>query len=287
MVELESLKEKGITPDLTIDPMSPLITPFDRAHNRASVDNLEHGTCGIGFGSAVRRNEETPYRLYAGDILSPWLFHKKLKKVQEYYSKRMIAGVELLNEIEMYRDYAFQIKDLISTRNLTDMSRFDNLIFEGAQGILLDRDHGIFPHVTRSKTDLTNVHKILRDVHCDSFSVYGVLRSYLTRHGNGPLPFETSPKTLELKNLETETNKENRYQGMLRYAPFSMGLLKSTSRRLGVPRWQITHVIRCMDQLGEKITASNEDGYLRDMDVDKFKEMILKLNNDTWFVYGP
>lgn len=66
---------------------------------------------------------------------------------------------------------------------------YDNLIFEGSQGILLDQRFGIMPHCTPSNTTSQNAHRILKQIGCnDTVTVNYVTRPYITRHGNGPFP---------------------------------------------------------------------------------------------------
>lgn len=95
-------------------------------------------------------------------------------------------------------------------------------VFEGAQGLLLDQSNiAFYPHVTRSNTGMQNVrilcdHAAVRDV-----DVYYVSRTYLTRHGNAPLPGED----LNMR-FQDDTNLDHPYQGRLRFAPLDYAALR-------------------------------------------------------------
>lgn len=88
-------------------------------------------------------------------------------------------------------------------------------VFEGAQGLCLDSENReFFPHVTRSRTGLHNVRILCREAGIDDLEAWYVTRTYLTKHGAGPLPGE-DPRL----SYEDETNEESVYQGKMRFAP--------------------------------------------------------------------
>jgi adenylosuccinate synthase len=93
----------------------------------------------------------------------------------------------------------------------------DHAIFEGAQGVLLDEDRGFHPYTTWSRCTATNALELIKEMSPDS-GVWqiGVMRSYVARHGPGPLPTETDSLTA----LIAEHNKNNDWQGMVRYGWF-------------------------------------------------------------------
>jgi adenylosuccinate synthase len=88
-------------------------------------------------------------------------------------------------------------------------------IFEGAQGLLLDQDNKqFFPHLTRSHTGMRNVRILCEQAGIGGVDVYYVSRTYLTRHGAGPLPGEDRGLS-----FEDNTNVEHSFQGKIRFAP--------------------------------------------------------------------
>lgn len=83
------------------------------------------------------------------------------------------------------------------------LSAADHVIFEGAQGILLDQDYGQAPHTTWSTTTAANAHALIDEIgFTGPVESIGVLRSYMTRHGDGPFPTEEpmAPWPAELHN---------------------------------------------------------------------------------------
>lgn len=97
----------------------------------------------------------------------------------------------------------------------------ERVIFEGAQGLRLDEHAYGFPHVTRSRTGLPNIAALLSHEGrllrpADTLQAYYMTRSYVTRHGAGPLSHELPAHPSGWTG--PETNITNGYQGALRYA---------------------------------------------------------------------
>ena len=96
----------------------------------------------------------------------------------------------------------------------TILNKFKYVVFEGAQGLMLDQNNlDYFPHLTPSNTGITNVIPYLNE-DVDTEVCY-VTRPYLTRHGAGKLPNECSRESVGAK-IDL-TNHENEWQGALRY----------------------------------------------------------------------
>ena len=84
--EREVLRNIGIEPNFYIDPLAMVTTPFDIIANHREEENNKHGSVGVGFGTTVKRHEETPYRIYAGDLMYEELVIHKLNQIADYYS---------------------------------------------------------------------------------------------------------------------------------------------------------------------------------------------------------
>lgn len=97
------------------------------------------------------------------------------------------------------------------------------VIFEGAQGLLLDQKNGTFPHVTRSNTGLDNVLEICKEEDITLDEVVFVTRHYMTRHGAGPLPFEGRWDG----EVHDDTNVPHAYQGKIRTGVLNWGPLQA------------------------------------------------------------
>jgi adenylosuccinate synthase len=143
-------------------------------------------------------------------------------------------------------------------------------VFEGAQGLMLDEFMGFFPHVTRSMTGLPNAIEVAAEFGIRELLPVYVTRSYLTRHGAGPLSHE-GERFAEDDAVVDHTNVTNEWQGSIRYAPLNMALMRSfisqDLRRgqnmapqyhvnIGVP--QIA--LHCLDQIGQFARVYNLGG---------------------------
>jgi adenylosuccinate synthase len=109
------------------------------------------------------------------------------------------------------------------------LSGFDELIFEGAQGLLLDQNDGFFPHVTRSNTGVRNAAAIAESIGLEELDVFYLTRAYVTRHGAGPLPHELQEKPYS--GIVDRTNLAHPYQGSLRFAWFDLDLFRNAVLR--------------------------------------------------------
>jgi adenylosuccinate synthase len=106
----------------------------------------------------------------------------------------------------------YQTADVLKEYGVYDK---DTIIFEGAQGVLLDETHGFPPHTTWSNCTYQNAEALLREANWQGdVTRVGVTRCYATRHGAGPLPTED---TWPL--FPGEHNTEGPWQGTFRYGP--------------------------------------------------------------------
>ena len=98
------------------------------------------------------------------------------------------------------------------------LQSYGSIIFEAGQGLLLDAENQTFaPHVSASRTGLHNPVRLLGKYGLALSEVVYVTRTYVTRHGAGPLPRECAKEVLNITGRD-ETNVENPWQGSLRYA---------------------------------------------------------------------
>ena len=204
-----------------------------------------HGSCGMGIEECVQRNA-AGYGITVEE-LATWSNQElldRLKHIRKEYTERRaeIVGIqapasskamrqsnlmnpyyEMLNNERVLENFVEEVKENVKLLTLVDADRkwlekFQHLIFETGQGLLLDQDYEAYaPHLTSSKTGIHNPAIFLekRGLFLDE-AIY-VTRPYVTRHGNGPLPCEVDPS--ELPGVgEDLTNRPNEWQGTLRYA---------------------------------------------------------------------
>ena len=255
--EYEVLQTKGIYPKLLVHPRAAVTTPYDVAYTRARELSKSHGSCGLGVGSTMHRQEETGYKLFAGELLHPKLFLAKVEQIKAYYLERAIKKNmkdEYLSSIK--DEYLFQkavenIKSYLTISVYNIFNYYDHLIFEGSQGILLDREYGIFPNVTRSKTTSEIPRKLLSQFKDFIPEIFYITRCYQTRHGNG---WMNNTGSFELVNTEEETNKYNHWQGEFRTQKLDKDLLQHAIRMdVSDISEHVTQnlVVTCLDQLPE------------------------------------
>jgi len=235
-------------PRNSYDPGCMLVTPLDVQANHASEKKNKHGSVGVGFGKTVERNERH-FRLTVLDIYNEFIFKSKCKQIESYYSQSF--------DIEaFYKECLLFIHQVEVAKLWTIKQHYSNFIFEGHQGVLLDEQYGIFPHVTRSKTTGYNALQIINEERLSGrIETYLITRCYHTRHGNGP--FFEAPITLS--NDQWETNVYNQHQGNFKKAPLDLELVQQATHYDSFdnpnPR---KLVITCCDQLENSKTVAEE-----------------------------
>ncbi|MBI4824599.1 MAG: adenylosuccinate synthase [Nitrospirae bacterium] len=201
--EILGLREKGIEVkrNLLLSKSAHLIMPYHMAIEEAS-ENLKGskkiGTTGRGIGPAyVDKMARTGIRV--GDLLYPEVFREKLQRNLRYVDillKALGSSTELSSSEEIYRQF-MECGELLSSHiedtdivinKIIDEGR--NVLFEGAQGTLLDVDHGSYPYVTSSSSSAGGVCTGLGVGPTKINKVLGVVKAYTTRVGSGPFPTE-------------------------------------------------------------------------------------------------
>lgn len=281
--EWEKLNNLGHRPKIFVDPLCPVTTPFDLAVGRVEESDNRHGSCGVGFGKTVWRHEtlDHSYRIFVKDLKYEWILRQKLANLCQFFGgdwgfmDNFVEHCKLMSDrIELCDEYV--------------LNGFDNVVFEGAQGILLDREHGIFPNVTRSHTTGKNAREIIARNNLEHPTTYYVSRCYQTRHGHGPLEGEYSiGMKSHLVSVENETNVSNQWQGEFRYAPFCLENIEyaimSDQSYSGI--WKKANlVITCLDQIKDTVPCLS-NGIVEYKTIEQFKQMLSKYN--TTFSTSP
>ena len=248
--ELKVLNEKGINPRLVIHPLAKMTTPWDVFENRLDSKNLSDGSCGLGINKTMKRNE-TPFKLYAIDLLNPSLLAMKLENIANIYYNLEKPILHLNNErYNEYQDFFQAINELSwEIKGYDFLREFDELIFEGSQGVMLDMDHGVFPHVTHANTTSKNAHDVLDKLGVTKRHMYYVTRCYSTRHGSGPFP----DVKMDLVNTEEEINVFNEFQKEFKTAPIDYKILNQALAYDGIYSNENVKsknlVVTCLDQI--------------------------------------
>jgi len=255
-------------PNYYVHPMAMLTTPCDLAFNRALSMITGHGTCGVGFGTTLQRNEDF-YNLYVNDLKTPYVFDTKMNFIGKYYEEKvktlnMSSQITYENELEVAMENWEESLDFY--RRFVRIELLDRIIpdykdylFEGSQGIVLDQHFGFFPHVTRSNTTSQNAMEIIGDSLLKGLEISTsyVSRCYQTRHGNGPFSDENR---IELLHTETESNQENDWQGVFRTAKLDFSLIEHAIHCDEIYNYRSKKylVLTCLDQLKDREAFERE-----------------------------
>jgi len=202
MTEIKMLEDRGVPvrERLLISDACPLILPYHNALDAArekARGSKAIGTTGRGIGPAYE-DKVARRGLRVGDLFCQESFAAKLKEIMEYqnfvltsyYKAEPVSYDEVLADVMAVADI---IKDMVADIAETlDQARLagDSIMFEGAQGTLLDIDHGTYPYVTSSNTTVGGVATGcgFGPRHIDY--VLGITKAYTTRVGSGPFPTE-------------------------------------------------------------------------------------------------
>lgn len=264
--ELYALSKIDVSPKLFIDKKCPVTTIFDKAYNCLLDSWNKHGTCGVGFGQTIQREEDRCSLLFE-DLFNPTIFEIKLEMIKKYYGNKIAIGNE------DFCSFVRACKRIIDTPNVylgdeSTISTFDSIIFEGSQGLLLDQDIGFFPHVTRANTGSRNILKMGFEP-----EIILVTRAYQTRHGNGPMTNENLKHNI--KPNPFERNIDGGLQGKFRTSPLDLDLLKYAISRDDYIKTAGTRlVITCLDLVCNQYTLTNNGKFTNYLNEERFVEAI-------------
>lgn len=200
--EMRELEDKGVPvrDRLRLSPACPLILPYhvalDQARELARGD-AKIGTTGRGIGPAYE-DKVARRGLRLGDMFNTERFADKLKEVMEYHNFALteyykVDAVDYQKTLDEALQMAEELKPLVEDVTSTLHQYREegaNILFEGAQGSLLDIDHGTYPFVTSSNTTAggTATGSGFGPLYLDY--VLGITKAYTTRVGSGPFPTE-------------------------------------------------------------------------------------------------
>ena len=200
--ELRELDAAGVSAHsrLKISPACPLIMPYHVALDNARElkrGKAAIGTTGNGIGPAYE-DKVARRGLRVGDLLDANAFAEKLKDVMEYHNFALTHyyGVSALDYAEVLAqalEYAKVVMPMITdvTQQIHQhIANHENILFEGAQGALLDIDQGTYPFVTSSNTTSGGAVTGSGVGVTDIDYVLGIVKAYTTRVGGGPFPTE-------------------------------------------------------------------------------------------------
>jgi adenylosuccinate synthase len=212
LVEIDGIVNRGINIEnrLWISDRAHVVFPWHIAEDRAwdlvikGAANI--GTTMRGIGPCYRDKVGRSFAIRMGDLLRPDLRDRiqeilKMKKLALASFDSESIGIEALNAetiYEEYRQHAQRLAPYICDTNamlLDAVEQDKRLLFEGAQGALLDIDHGTFPFVTSSNSSGVGISSGSGVPPKWITTILGVAKCYSTRVGGGPFPTELHDET--------------------------------------------------------------------------------------------
>ena len=238
---------QGFSPlnTLTIDPRCFLVTPIHRDLNRAREESRgakRHGSCGRGFGEAVDYSLQWPTAApTVADLTDLDILLWKLHALQEHADKQRV-GYEPYDLKNLARAYIEIGRQLTVAFDDSIIPIADYVIFEGAQGVLIDEAIGVAPFHTWSNCTFDNALALADECGIVNVTKLGVTRAYMARHGRGPMPTEsTALKTI----LPEAHNGFNKWQEDFRVGHLDIPLLKhAVAGCRGLDELAVTHLDR-------------------------------------------
>jgi len=279
---LEREKLSKFNPKVYFHPLTMVTTPYDIFYNQLREGKKKHGSCGVGYGATVVRNMDG-ITLYVKDLTNLFILKEKLNGIKYWYISRKEVKEEDFKSIDenisTFIDHCIEASKYFEIKLFSEIQdKYNNWIFEGNQGILLDRIEGTYPFnswsVCTSEAPmefLKNVNKKIANIY-----IYYVTRSYQTRHGNGPM---SSNKKVDLINNQDESNVPNIWQGFFRTREIDYDILKwsllTDKSRIGkytnlLKKVNYNLVVTCLDHL----VYDNIPEFLRQFKKYKFSNIL-------------
>ena len=201
LYEIEYIKNKGVAPRLMVSDRAHVIMPYHIALDGALSNHqgqLAAGSTGKGI-APVYADKMFRNGIRMVDLLDAEVFEEKLKKGYSF-SKKIIEGA-LLEKFDIpldailkdYLEYGEKLKPYIADTSVELHKAYKSgksILFEGAQGISLDVDHGVYPFTTSSNTAAGHISTGVGITFRNINRVIGVVKAYLSRVGESPLPSE-------------------------------------------------------------------------------------------------
>lgn len=283
--EMETLRQKyNLSPLVYINPKCRITTPFDMMINQIAEvfrGDDRHGSCGVGINETVHRNmDENGVKLTAKMIGAFTNFEGIFEHMRnEYVPYRLhqlgvtAVPTEYLARINSNEIIDHWIDDLRTMMQYCIVKgddiflRYDRIVFEGAQGLLLDNDYLEFePHLTTSKTGSVNPKQIMikNGLENEYIEFCYVTRSYFTRHGAGMFPTECARTDVVADSIRDKTNHTNEFQGVFRYGYFERDRFNKAVnddcqiKMSAFPNARYTQAVTHLDETGGKLILGRD-----------------------------
>lgn len=274
-----------------VDYNAPVTTPFHVIANKLreiSRGNGLHGSCGMGIGETMSDLlSNLGHSLFVKDLKHPYTVRLKLEFIQNLkiselrdilpglpdtdivrkLKKDLFDGEIIEQTIDVYREFLSKVQ-LRDQKYLKELLDEGTVIFEGAQGVLLDEWYGFHPHTTWSTTTFARALELLRDVDfLGETTKLALFRAYSSRHGRGPLPTEDAQLT---QTLVEPHNVNNAWQHGFRTGYFDLPLADYAIEVAGVPDYLVISHLDNLNRFPQKKVCTSY-GYLGEFNPDFFE----------------
>ncbi|MFB6150591.1 MAG: adenylosuccinate synthase [Haloarculaceae archaeon] len=251
--EIDALRDRGLDPDVRVARRAHVIFPYHRVldgieEEAKSETDDEVGTTGRGIGPTYE-DKAGRRGVRVGDLVQPNVLRERLEYVVP--QKRALAedvfGVDPGEAFDVdalfeeYRDYGERLRREGMLVNAGDfladrLDDGDNVVFEGAQGTIIDIDHGNYPYVTSSNPTAGGActgSGLSPGVVGDG-DVIGIVKAYLTRVGSGPMPTELGGVVGDTPGYDEDTEgREEDLAHRIREEGDEYGTVTGRPRRVG------------------------------------------------------
>jgi adenylosuccinate synthase len=200
--EIDKLESSGVavTDRIKVSEGCPLILDYHIALDQARElkrGKAAIGTTGRGIGPAYE-DKVSRRGLRAGDLRDLVLFEQKLTEILDfhnfalanYYKTEPVTVASVMEKVRPLAERILPMLTDVATVIADKQAAGEPMLFEGAQGTLLDIDHGTYPFVTSSNTTSGGASAGAGIGPCDIDYVLGITKAYTTRVGGGPFPSE-------------------------------------------------------------------------------------------------
>jgi len=264
---------------ITVDPDALITTPVHVAANRTREDRRgtgRHGSTGLGIGEtvwyelALRRRARVGQlvenlvapadaqgrALRVRDCLDGRVLRERLTELVGFYAPLLAGSAHGHDGVQAMADLLGAFAGAVRIAGPDHLARTagrGRLVFEGAQGVLLDEWRGFHPHTTWSTTTPANAQRLLAEAGLSRGYVLGLTRAYTTRHGAGPLPTEDPA----LQGVGEPFNGTGTYQGRWRAGHLDLVALRYAVEAIGgVDGLAVSHLDVIDDQDAPLVRAT-------------------------------
>lgn len=246
---------------LAIHENALVVTPYHQAANQIrelARGDLRHGSCGMGIGEtrgdALTFDPREGHIMQARHLREPELAREigeriRVRKLREI--EHLLYNLPDTEETDILYDVfhrAYIVPTEMAHIRIVDDShwtaikeRTGTIVFEGAQGVLLDEKHGMAPHNTWTNTTLDHARPMLES-YAGKITALGITRAYSTRHGPGPFPSYDRELT---EQLPDPNNGFGPWQREFRVGPLDLVLMRYAMRYVALDGLALT----CLDRV--------------------------------------